>query len=391
MAFLKGLPTEVRIDAGGVVTNGRLMESASVIIQRGRIEAVLPTLQLGDSSGMPVVDARPHLLAPGYLDIQLNGAFGDDFTQSPGTIWKAAERLPEYGVTSFLPTIITSPRAVSMEGMEVVAGGPPTGWTGAMPLGLHIEGPFLNPAKKGAHNPSHIRLPDLEFIQGFSRENGIWLVTLAPEQPGAIEVIRELVDRGVVVSAGHSMATFEEARRGFQAGIQYGTHLFNAMPTLNHREPGLIGAVLDEPSVVVGIIPDGIHVHPALVGLVWRAIGSKRLSVVTDAMAALGRPPGRYRLGDHEVIVERGKATLADGTLAGSVLSLDEAVRNLVAFSGCTLVEALTTVTLTPAQLFGLTTKGDIAPGYDADLVCLTQDGFVQWTAIQGKLVFAGK
>ncbi|MCB0198411.1 MAG: amidohydrolase family protein, partial [Anaerolineae bacterium] len=173
-----------------------------------------------------------------------------------------------------------------------------------------------------------------------------------------------------LVSAGHSLATFDEALAGMRAGVGYGTHLFNAMPSLSHREPGLVGALLNDSHSVVGLIPDGIHVHPAMIKLAWAAKGSAGINLVSDAMAALGMPPGRYQLNDFEVQVSETDARLADGTLAGSILPLDEAVRNLIEYTGCALSEALATVTTTPAALLGLAEqRGRIAPNLLADLV----------------------
>jgi N-acetylglucosamine-6-phosphate deacetylase len=214
-------------------------------------------------------------------------------------------------------------------------------------------------------------------------------VTLAPELPGAGPLIATLTERGIIVSAGHSMATLAEARAGFEAGIRYGTHLFNAMPPLHHREPGLAGALLSDARVMVGLVPDGIHVHPTVIEIIWRMVGRERLTLVTDAMAALGMPPGHYQIGDFVVTVDDESARLADDTLAGSILTPDAALRNLIAFSGCSLAEALPTMTSNPACLLGLgRQKGQIAPGFDADLVLLTADLHVAQTIIGGQVVY---
>ena len=267
--------------------------------------------------------------------------------------------------------------------------GRPAGFRGAEPLGLHLEGPFLNPAKKGAHNPAYLRPPDPTLVADWSPKTGVRLVTLAPELPGGLAVIRQLVGQGVVVSAGHSMATFAQAQAGFAAGTRYGTHLFNMMPPLAHREPGLAGALLATRGQVVGIIPDGIHIHPALISIVWAAKGAAEVSLVSDAMAALGMTPGRYQLNDFTVIVSEKDARLADGTLAGSMLPLDQAVRNLIAFTGCALAEALATVTTTPADLLGIgAERGRIRPGLIADLALLSPDLHIVATIAAGKLVW---
>jgi N-acetylglucosamine-6-phosphate deacetylase len=255
-------------------------------------------------------------------------------------------------------------------------------------LGLHFEGPFLNLGKKGAHNPAYLRQPDLKQIDHWTVENGVRLVTLAPELPGALEMIKELRRRGIVVSAGHSLASYEEAVAGFEAGITCGTHLYNAMPALEHRAPGLTGALLANPQMVVGLIADGIHVHPAMLKLAWQSKGSKGLSLVTDAMAALGMPPGVYNLGDQEVTVDGANARLSDGTLAGSILTQDAALRNLMEVSGVGIVDLVPTVSATPAGVLNLQNKGVIRPGADADLTLLTPQGQVVMTIARGRIVY---
>jgi N-acetylglucosamine-6-phosphate deacetylase len=225
-------------------------------------------------------------------------------------------------------------------------------------------------------------------VADWSPATGVRLVTLAPELPGGLELIRRLAAQGIVVSAGHSMATFAQAQAGFAAGTRYGTHLFNTMPPLAHREPGLPGALLATAGQVIGLIPDGTHVHPGLIKIVWAAKGPREVNLVSDAMAALGMALGRYRLNDFDVIVTEKDARLADGTLAGSVLPLDQAVRNLIAFTGCGLAEALATVTTTPADLLGIGhARGRIRPGMVADLVLLKPDLRVEATICGGEIM----
>jgi N-acetylglucosamine-6-phosphate deacetylase len=363
---------------------------ALVLIDEGRIAAV-DAADASPPEGVVVRDATGLLLAPGFIDLQLNGGFGLDFTADPTTIWDVAAALPRFGVTAFLPTIITSPPAVARAAQRVLAAGPPAGWRGARPLGLHLEGPFLNPGKKGAHNPAYLRHASAADINGWSPATGVRLVTLAPELSWAGQAITELARRGVVVSAGHSLATFDEAAAGFDAGARYATHLFNAMPTLHHREPGLVAAALADPRVTVGLIPDGLHVHPALVRLLWQWLGPDRLNLVSDAMAAMGMPPGGYVLGDFHVTVDDDSARLGNGTLAGCVLSLDAVWRAFLGFSGATPAAALPTVTTTPARLLGLDDRlGRVAPNYDADLVLLSPDLRVVETFVGGESVYRG-
>ena len=304
-----------------VCTPDRRLDDTSVLIDDGRIAVLGAAAEVGRPPGARVIDAAGLIACPGFIELQFNGGFGHDFTADPARIWEVAAALPRYGVTAFLPTIITSPLETIAAAQQVVSTGRPGGFRGAEPLGLHVEGPFLNPQKKGAHNPRYLRAPDAGAVAGWSPATGVRLVTLAPELPGALAVIALLADRGVLVSAGHSAAGFDQAKAAFDAGIRYGTHLFNAMPPLQHREPGLPGALLTDARPIVGLIADGVHTHPSIVSLAWQALGSKRLNLVTDAMAALGMPPGTHRLGDFDVSVDATSARLADGTLAGSILS----------------------------------------------------------------------
>ncbi len=334
------------------------------------------------------LDGGGWIVAPGFIDLQLNGGFGYDFTDHPESIWSVGERLPSGGVTGFLPTIITSPLEMAERAMQTLQAGAPKDWRGARPLGLHLEGPFLNPVKKGAHNPQHLRPPDLRRLGDWTRENGVLLVTLAPELPGADALVESLASRGVVVSAGHTLCDFEQAQHAFALGVRCGTHLFNAMPPFDHRTPGLIGALLVTPGVGFSIIVDGIHVHPAMVDLAWRC-NRQGFILVTDAMAALGMPPGRYRLGEFAVRVNSLSARLDDGTLAGSILTMDVALRNLMQFTGCTLGEALPALAENQARLLGLENKVRLVPGADADLVLLTPAGEVMMTLVGGEVVYS--
>jgi len=369
-------PTE-RIDNGALVTNGR------------QIADVGPVERIPCPDDAQIIDAAGLFLVPGLIDLQINGAFGYDFTADPTTIWPVAAKLPRYGVTAFLPTIISSPLKTVAAAQQILTQAPGTVATGAVPLGLHVEGPFLNLKRKGAHNPEHLLPPDLGAVADWSPGRGVRLVTLAPELPGGLDLVALLAERDVVVSAGHSNATYAEALASFDAGIRYVTHLFNAMPPLHHREPGLIGTLLTDPRPTAGVIADGVHAHPAIVRMAWQTLGNTRLNLVTDAMAALGMPPGQHLLGDYDVTVDETSARLVDGTLAGSILSMDTALRNLVAFAQCSLAEALPTVTTTPARLLGLSgERGQLAPGYPADIVLLSPELDVVMTVVEGRIAY---
>lgn len=245
----------------------------------------------------------------------------------------------------------------------------------------------MNPLRKGAHPQECIRKIDVAEIRAWADPTVTRIVTLAPELDGALEAVRALRENGIVVSAGHSDATYDQALAGFAAGMTWGTHLYNAMRPLQHREPGLMGALLsgDTPC---GLIVDGIHSHPAMVKLAVRSKGAAGVCLITDSMAAMGMPAGRYQLGEYAVIVDETSARLQDGTLAGSILRMNEAVRNVVAFSGCSLADALQMGSTNPARLLGLNRKGALAKGMDADLVVLSADCQVLYTLIGGQMVY---
>ena len=357
----------------------------TVTLEGDRIAAI------GGRAAGHAVDLDGMWLVPGLLDIQVNGAAGHDTTDDPSTIWAVGEAIAATGVTAFLPTIVTAPDGRIDEALQVLAAGPPAGYRGATVLGLHLEGPFLSPQRYGAHDPAQLREPDPARAAGWSREAGVTIVTIAPELPGALDLIRELTARGVVVSIGHSNASFDEAMAGIDAGARYATHLFNAMPALDHRKPGIAAAVLADERVTVGMIPDTIHVHPTVLDLAYRIAGPERFSIVTDAMAALGMPHGTFRLGARDVTVDETGCRLPDGLLAGSNLRLDEGVRNLAAATGRGAETAVAAATIVPARLLGLADRGRIAAGARADLTILTPDFQAAGTIVDGRLVWAGE
>jgi N-acetylglucosamine-6-phosphate deacetylase len=359
----------------------------SILLAGGRIAAVGAEADEAAPTGARRIDADGLTAAPGFIDVQVNGGFGRDFTADPDSVWEVGGRLAEAGITAFVPTIVSSPAEVAAQAPATLAAGPPPDYRGAWPIGLHLEGPFLNPAKRGAHREDHLRLPDPSLAAEWSPAAGIIMATIAPELPGALGLIRHLAGRGVVVAAGHSLATDDEGRAAIEAGVRYATHLFNAMPPLDHHEPGLVAALLSDARVTVGLIADGFHVAPSVVDLVWRLAGPGRVSIVTDAMSALGMADGRYVLGDGAVDVAGGTARTPDGRLAGGVLPLHESVRNLARFTGCGIAEAVATVTTTPALLLGLTDRGSLDVGAIGDLVLLSDKLSVETTFVRGRQV----
>ena len=333
--------------------------------------------------GCAVLDASGGFVVPGFIDVQVNGAHGVDLASRPEAIDEVAAVLPQYGVTAFCPTIVTSLPSVVRRALGVSSGG-----AGAVSLGLHLEGPMLNERRKGAHDARWLQSPSLDVIEGWSRASGVAMVTLAPELPGALEVVRALRARSVVVAAGHTEATEEQFVAGLEAGITAVTHLFNAMRPFGHRVPGPVGVTLARGDVVAGLIVDGVHVAPTAVAAAWRALGPDRLMLVTDAVAALGLPAGPVQLGSVAAVAGPAGVRTADGTLAGSTLRMDQAVRNLMAFTGCSLADAVRCASSTPAVLLGDSSRGRLEPGRRGDVVVLSPDGFVVATVVAGEVVW---
>jgi N-acetylglucosamine-6-phosphate deacetylase len=331
-----------------------------------------------------VIDLEGLIVAPGFVDAQINGGFDDDFTADPESIWRVGERLRSFGVTAFLPTLVSTDLETIAHAREVCVAGPPPGYRGAAVWGLHVEGPFLAPTRCGAHDVTKLRHPDPELVRDWSPATGVAMVTMAPELPGAIPTIRALVSSGVVVSLGHSDADHGAAVAGFDAGASAVTHLYNAMSTGDHRNPGLALAALSRRNVTVGMIVDHIHLHPTTTRAAWNALGPSRTMLVSDAIAAFGRQDGTAgsRLGDKEVSVAAGAPRLASGVLAGSVLSLDAAVRNLCAAADASAAEGVAAVTTVPAALLGRTRL--LAPGEPGDLTILDENLGVAGTVVAG-------
>ncbi len=384
---------------GGQALLDRAFSPCDVVVDDDIITAIDHADTSADRGASPdggpdhqlVVDATGLLIAPGFVDLQLNGAFGRDFATDPHAMWDLAALLPRFGVTSFLPTVITAPLARYRQAIDAWSSPPATNGAHAAPLGLHFEGPMLNPKRVGAHPVKHLQVPHLDLIADWTRAQGVALVTLAPELAGAADVAAELRRQGVVVSAGHTDADRDEAEAAFGAGIGLVTHLFNAMAPFGHRAPNLVGAALTNPGVIVGLIVDGIHVDPTAIELAWRAKGPDGLLLVTDAVAPMGlgdHLPTEARLGAHSIRSDGKSVRRPDGTLAGSLLSLDQAVRNLIAFTGCSVAAALRCASTVPAGVIGEHRRGRIAPGAIADLVVLNDALEVQMTFCSGQAAF---
>ncbi len=378
--------TRMVLAGADLLVDGRLTR-CDLVVDDGTITAI----GARSDTELAVIDCAGLVISAGFIDLQCNGALGANLTSDPTSIGVVARELPRFGVTSFLPTLVTSPASNRHHAIGVLAGARGAdSFAGADPIGIHFEGPMLSPHHLGAHVAAHVGALDSDEIDMWIASEVVALVTLAPELPGALEIIERLTSGGIVVSAGHTAMTPDDLAAARTVGLAHTTHLFNAMAPFNHRVPGPIGAVLADDTLVAGIICDGIHVDPVAVRMAWHALGPTRLALVSDASPALGMPYGRMRLAGFEIIHDASGVRTVDGILAGSALALDQAVRNLIAFTGCDLADALATVTTTPADLLGLDDRGRLRVGMRADLTILDHDAHLI-AAVVGGIVVHGR
>jgi N-acetylglucosamine-6-phosphate deacetylase len=373
---------------GRVVTDYEVWPGGAVLLEGRTILDVLGAEELVEADEFH--DYPEHLLVPGFVDLQVNGGYGVDLFTEPERAGELARDLISTGTTSFLPTLISSPRSLYDDALPKLAEAQRSIDGGAEMLGVHLEGPFLSMDKRGAHAAAHVIPPDTSVLVELLDEGPVRMLTIAPELDGASELMELAAGRGVVVSLGHSSSPFQVAYEAFDHWAASVTHLFNAMGPLHHREPGLAGAAFAHPRVSCGLISDGLHVHPEVVSLAFRMLGPDRVYLVTDATAATGSGPGEYRLATRTVYLESNVARLGSGALAGSLLTMDEAFQNVLAFTGCTIPEAVRMAATTPARLIGEDRrKGRLVPGFDADVAVLAPDLSVEAVYKAGRLVYS--
>jgi N-acetylglucosamine-6-phosphate deacetylase len=373
-----------------------LMRDPVIEISDRQITGIWSRSEREIPANMPLLDYPGATLAPAFFDVHIHGAAGHDVMEAtPEALTVVSSFLASRGTGNFLATTVTAPLDPTLRALEGLAkrieDAKSDNWQGAKPLGIHLEGPFLSHAKRGVHPPEHLLTPNIATFDRFfeAAEGKIRLMTLAPELPEAIELAAHATARGVRISVGHSNATAAETNRAIAAGACSATHTFNAMRALDHREPGILGTVLTTDSLYAELICDGIHVHPSLIPLWWRAKGGRRAILVTDAMSATGMPDGEYSLGGFAVQVADGRATAKDspGVLAGSVLTLDLALKNFVAFTGESVENALPLVTRNPAAMTGLTDDaGAVRIGNTANFVALGENGALLASILGGQL-----
>lgn len=371
-----------------VVLQDRIVPSANVWITEGKIMK----LDTGDLSILNEeyewIDCQGQLLVPGMIDVHIHGANGLDMMDgSEESIQEVSRACASTGCTSFLATSVSSTMEDLLEmirsvkrviGREV----------GAKIAGIHLEGPYLNPKRKGMQNEKYLRHPNLDEMKIIFQEAGsiIKMVTIAPELPGGMELISFLKEKGVVIAIAHSDATYEEAKLAFEAGASHVTHCFNGMRPIHHRDPGMIVAAFEEKHVSLQAIVDNVHLHPAIIRLMHTIKGPEGMVLITDALQAMGMGDGNYLFGGHHVTVSDGVARLEDGTLASSTVTMNEALRYTVE-TGIPLVDAVQMASTTPANILAFHQKGQISSGFDADLVLLDEQFQVLWTMVSGEIL----
>jgi N-acetylglucosamine-6-phosphate deacetylase len=386
-------------------TPAAAIEHPLLLVDDGRIVEMAAQNSRAVPSGASVVDFGNGIIAPGYIDLHIHGSAGYDVMDDDDEALPAIERLlARHGVTGYFPTTVSAPMDDTLRAVERLADAVEqrdrdrnnrdhdnkNGERRAVPLGIHLEGPFISHARRGVHPPQDLLAPTLPLFEKLwqAAHGRIRMMTIAPELEGAMEVIAEAARRGVCVSLGHSDADFAVTERAIDAGARHATHTFNAMRPLDHRNPGILGAVLTDQRVSADIIADTVHIDPAIIKLFAMAKGPEQTVLITDAISATGMPNGRYHLGSFEVDVCDGKCTI-NGRLAGSVLTLDRAVRNLARFAEWDMALAIGAATRNPARVAKIANKGILASGADADFIVLDPNGQVLRTFIGGVECFS--
>lgn len=379
--------------AARLFTPAEEIRNPLLVVEDGVISRVSSRTDEPAPSGAEIVDFGDAVLAPGFIDIHIHGGSGLDLMRaSAPEVPRLGRFLATHGVTAYFPTTVAAPLDATCAALDRLADAiEETAFSDdpvqARPLGIHLEGPFLSHKRRGVHPPENLVEPTVAIFDRLwqAARGQVRVLTIAPEIPGALEVIAEAARRNVCVSIGHSDAEMPVAKAAVKAGARHATHTFNAMRPLDHREPGIVGEVLSNDKMTADMIVDGIHVDPAVVELFLKAKGPERAVLITDAISATGMPDGRYMLGPIEVDVKDGKAT-SGNSLAGSVLTMDRAVRNVTKFSKWSLREAVRAASLNAAQAVGIAAdRGILAPGISADFLVLSPGGEVRKTIMRGR------
>ena len=388
------------IIAGTIYTPAEEISNGVILIEGHRIAKVGSRDQVKIPSGATIIDNQDRTIVPGFIDIHIHGAVGYDLMEgTPEAVAAVGKYLARHGTTSYAATTVAASLERTLNAArglgEIIRASTgshlvPDKIAGAQPVCIHLEGPFLNVKKRGAHPASQIQKPSIELLTRFLEAAGgtARILTLAPEIEGALSVLEFARSQGMRVGIGHSNATYEQAKSAIDAGATHAVHCFNAMRPFTHRDAGIIGAVLTDDRVSAELICDGIHVEPTAIRLLLHSKGVEKLILVSDSLSGAGMPDGNYRLGNFTVHVAGGVCRTVEGNLAGSTVTLDTAMRNLSAYTGLSYRQCLPCVTTNPARILGLgKEKGVIAPRADADLAVLDQEFYVTQTYVRGRPV----
>jgi N-acetylglucosamine-6-phosphate deacetylase len=377
--------------------NGLLVNNGNILIRNGKIEYAGQVKPVMNDEKIEIYEMPlSSMMIPGMIDLHIHGAAGADaMDASEEALLKMAKVLPAEGTTSFLATTMTEnvqsiEKALIKSAEFMNTENPGT----AEMAGIHLEGPFISPKRAGAQPKEYIQNPNVELFKQWQKQaqNGIKLVTLAPEMTGGHELAAHLSKHGIIASIGHSDSTFEQVKGGIEAGISHVTHLFNGMRGIHHRDPGVAGAALIQKELMVEMIVDGVHATPEMINLAYHSTGPDRTVLITDSMRAKGLGDGTYTLGGQEVTVNGDTARLVDGTLAGSILSMNTAVRNMLEFTGCSWADIVKMTSENAAkELKIFDRKGSLSKGKDADITVLTEDISVLMTFCRGELAYHRK
>jgi N-acetylglucosamine-6-phosphate deacetylase len=377
-----------------LITNCRLFDvpddaqTTSILIENGTITQIG---QINPPTDCNTLDAQGRIAAPGFIDVHIQGAGGADVLDAtPEALEAISQTCARFGTTSFLATTVFKPEQNNLH-LTVSADHVGRDLGGANLLGIHLEGPFISMQKKGMIQPDCICPASMQVLDEIlDITNGqLKMMTIAPELADCAQLIKRLIDSSVIASFGHSSATYEETIDGFNAGISHVTHLFNAMPSLHHRAPGPLAAIFQTKHITAQLIPDGVHIHPAVLKLAYETLGPNRIIPITDGMQALGLGDGKFIYNGIEYESKNGTARYEDGTLIGTALGISQLLERLTSFTGCPFETAIKAITKKTAELLGIADrKGSIAPGKDADLVLFDCNYTVHTTIVAGKVVF---
>ena len=375
----------VLLRSANVLIPGGRIEPVDVLLEGGRIAAVAASIEPPESA--ETIDLAGRTLAPGFIDVHVHGGGGFSLlSDDPNETASYSRWVTSHGVTSFLATICA---ADTGHGIRYATAATTAKCEGAEMLGINFEGPFVSPERRGALPAGWLEEPDRSLFDRLIAAGPVRVMTIAPELDAAFDLIDAALKAGVRVSVGHSDATYDIAKRAFEAGASHVTHAFNAMRPLHHREPGPIGAAIEMPGVTVEAIADGVHLHPATVNLLVQALGTERVCLVTDAVTPAGLSSGKFRIGSEEAALDGGSIRLPDGTIAGSAATMVVVVRNVIEWGIADTAGALEMASAVPASVASVADrKGRISTGYDADLVVLSEDLAVLETWVGGRRVY---